>query len=114
LLLELAMIDGLYKVEFETPRKKAVGVVYAHDGKLHGGSSAFTYIGSYTAHGLSVSGTISSKRHTLNDDVPAVFGIDDVNIAFEGTAKNGLVICEGTADEAPSLKFKALLTRLAD
>ena len=108
------MLDGLYKVEFETPRKKAVGVVYAHDGKLHGGSSAFTYVGSYTAEGLSVRGVISSKRHTPDADLPAVFGIDNVNIEFEGTAKNGLVICEGTAEEAPSLKFKALLTRLAD
>lgn len=108
------MLDGLYKVEFETPRKKAVGVLYAHNGKLRGGSSAFSYVGAYTQDGLSVRGVVSSKRHTVDADLPAVFGIDDVNIAFEGTAKNGLVICEGTADEAPSLKFKALLTRLAD
>jgi hypothetical protein len=108
------MLEGLYKVEFETPRKKAVGVLYAHDGKLRGGSSAFTYIGSYTQEGLSVRGFVASKRHTRNDDLPAVFGIDDVRIEFEGTAKNGWVICEGTAEEAPSLRFKALLTRLAD
>ena len=108
------MLEGLYKVEFETPRKKAVGVVYAHDGKLHGGSSAFTYVGSYTQQGLSVRGVISSKRHTADAGLPPVFGVDNVNIEFEGTAKNGLVICEGTAEEAPSLKFKALLTRLAD
>lgn len=108
------MIQGLYKVEFETPRKKAVGVLYAHDGKLHGGSSAFTYTGSYTEDGLSVRGMISSKRHTRDAALPAVFGVDDVNIEFEGIARNGLVICEGTADEAPSLRFKALLTRVAD
>jgi hypothetical protein len=112
--MERPMREGLYKVEFETPRRKAVGVLYARDGKLHGGSSAFTYVGSYTENGYSVQGVISSKRHTPDAGLPAVFGFDDVNIAFEGTAKNGLVICEGTAEEAPSLKFKALLTRLAD
>ena len=31
------MLKGLYKVEFETPRGKAVGVIFANDGKLHGG-----------------------------------------------------------------------------
>jgi hypothetical protein len=42
------MFKGLYKVEFKTPRRKGAGVVYAADGKLHGGSSAFAYVGSYT------------------------------------------------------------------
>ncbi len=37
------MLQGLYKVEFETPRGKAVGVIFASDSKLRGGSSAFAY-----------------------------------------------------------------------
>ena len=40
------MLQGLYKVEFETPRRKAVGIIVASDGKLRGGSSAFAYVGS--------------------------------------------------------------------
>ncbi len=51
-----AMFKGLYKVEFETPRGKALGVVNAEDGKIRGGSSAFAYIGSFTENGHSFSG----------------------------------------------------------
>ena len=108
------MLKGLYKVEFETPRQKAVGVIYADGTKLRGGSSAFSYVGSYTQEGTSIKGTVSGQRHTHDPARPAVFGLDAVHIAFEGTAKGELAICEGTASEAPSLKFKALLTRLAD
>jgi hypothetical protein len=35
------MPQGLYRVEFETPRRKVVGVILAENGK------AFAYIGSY-------------------------------------------------------------------
>lgn len=108
------MFKGLYKVEFQTPRRKGVGVVYADGSQLRGGSSAFAYFGSYTQEGTSVRGVISSKRHTADPNYPPVFGLDAVTIVFEGTFKNGMAICEGTADETPSLRFKALLTRVSD
>ena len=108
------MLKGLYKVEFETARRKSVGVIYADGGRLRGGNSAFCYIGTYTEDGSAISGTVKSKRHTADPSLPAVFGFDSVNIAFEGTAKDDYAICEGTAAEAPSLKFKALLTRVDD
>ncbi|MGB3043768.1 MAG: GrlR family regulatory protein [Xanthobacteraceae bacterium] len=108
------MLKGLYKVEFETPRRKAVGVIYAEGGKLHGGSSAFAYLGSYTEHGNTFRGSVGAKRHSNDPSFPSVFGIDDVRIEFQGTAKGEFAICEGTASEAPSLNFKAVLTRIAD
>jgi hypothetical protein len=108
------MLKGLYKVEFETPRQKAVGVIYADGSRLRGGNSAFSYIGSYIQEGVTVRGTISGKRHTEDPNKPPIFGVDTVNIAFEGISKGELAMCEGTASEAPSLRFKALLTRLAD
>jgi hypothetical protein len=112
--MERMMFKGLYKVEFQTPRRKAVGVIYADGSQLRGGSSAFVYFGSYTQEGTSVRGVIQSRRHTEDPNFPPVFGVDAVTIAFEGTSKNDMAICEGTADEKPSLKFKALLTRVSD
>lgn len=111
---EIPPFRGLYKVEFETPRGKALGVVHAEDGKIRGGSSAFVYIGSYTQDGHSLTGKISSKRHTADADLPSVFGFDDVTITFQGAVKGDFAICEGTAAEFPSLAFKAVLTRVAD
>lgn len=111
---ETAQLQGLYKVEFETPRGKALGVIHAENGKLRGGSSAFAYMGSYTQDGQSFAGHVSSVRHTQDSDHPSVFGFDEVNVNFNGTVKGGFAICEGTATEFPSLAFKAVLTRIAD
>ncbi len=111
---DTALLQGLYKVEFETPRGKALGVIHAENGKLRGGSSAFAYVGSYTQNGQTVTGTVSSLRHTRDQNLPSVFGHDEVRISFNGTVKGGFAICEGTAAEVPSLAFKAVLTRVAD
>lgn len=111
---DTALLQGLYKVEFETPRGKALGVIHAENGKLRGGSSAFAYVGSYTQTGPSFIGMVSSLRHTRDSNHPSVFGLDEVRINFNGTVKGGFAICEGTASEFPSLTFKAVLTRVAD
>ncbi len=108
------MFKGLYKVEFETPRGKALGVVNAEDGKLRGGSSAFAYVGSFTENGHSFSGSVRSIRHTADPDHPSVFGFDEVKVDFQGAAKGDFAMCEGTSPDVPSLTFKAVLTRLVD
>lgn len=108
------MLKGLYKVEFETPRGKAFGVVNATDGKIRGGSSAFAYVGSYRQDGHSITGNVSSIRHTPDSNYPSVFGFDQVKIDFHGSVKGDLAICEGIASEFPGLTFKAVLTRVAD
>jgi hypothetical protein len=111
---EITLLQGLYKVEFETPRGKASGVIIAENGRLRGGSSAFAYIGSYTQSGQSFAGSVSSVRHTPDSDHPSIFGFDEVRVNFNGTVKGGFAICEGTATEFPSLAFKAVLTWVAD
>jgi hypothetical protein len=108
------MLQGLYKVEFETPRRKAVGVIFAENGKLHGGSSAFAYIGSYQQAGHTITGVVSAKQHTDNPDHPSVIGMDNVRISFSGVEKDGFASVEGTAAEVPSLVFKAVLTRISE
>jgi hypothetical protein len=108
------MLKGLYKVEFKTPRHKAVGVLYAADGKLHGGNSAFAYVGSYKENGSSITAVISSSRHTDDPNFPPVFGFDRVTIDCQGSANGGFATFEGTAAETPSLRFKAVLTRITE
>lgn len=108
------MFKGLYKVEFKTPRRKGVGIVYAADGRLRGGSSAFAYVGSYKENGTSITGVVSSMRHTNDPNHPSAFGLDRVTIECRGTAKGEFATFEGSAAETPSLAFKAVLTRIAD
>lgn len=111
---ENSEFSGLYKVEFETARGKALGVVHADNGKIRGGSSAFIYTGSYRQDGHALTGTVSSKRHTPDPEHPSVFGFDEVTITFQGAVKGDFAMCDGTAAEFPSLAFKAVLTRVAD
>ncbi|NVN84687.1 MAG: hypothetical protein HXX15_01250 [Rhodopseudomonas sp.] len=107
------MLKGLYKVEFETPRRKAVGVIFADHGRLHGGSSAFAYVGSYQVQGETITGAVTSKRHTSDPNLPSVFGFDEVRVEFRGSSIGDFAQFEGTAAEMPSLGFKAVLTRIS-
>ena len=108
------MLQGLYKVEYETPRRKSVGIIFAGDGRLHGGNSTFAYVGSYRQTGNTISGVITTQRHTEDPDYKPVFGIDVVRIDFQGVEKGDYASNEGTAAEFPSLAFRALLTRISD
>lgn len=108
------MLEGLYKIEFETPRRKTVGIIFARDGKLHGGSSSFAYVGSYEQDGHKISGVVVARQHTHDPDHPPVFGLNEVKINFRGVEKNSFASVEGTAAEVPSVELKALLTRLSD
>src|SRR4051794_41559955 len=97
------MFKGLYKVEFKTPRRKGAGVVYAADGKLHGGSSAFAYVGAYNEKGNKNTGVVCSTRHTNDPHHPSAFGLDKVTIECQGTAKGEVATFEGTAARKPPL-----------
>ncbi|GAA3846406.1 hypothetical protein AFIC_000465 [[Pseudomonas] carboxydohydrogena] len=108
------MLQGLYKAEFETPRGKAVGVVFAHDGRIHGGDSAFAYVGTFQQVGHTVSGTVTTLRHTNDPKALSLFGIDSARVTLHGFEKDGFATLDGTAAEAPSLGLKVVLTRLCD
>lgn len=108
------LLQGLYKVEFETPRRKATGVIFANDGKLRGGSSAYAFVGSYKQDGGRICGAVTSKLHTRDPSIESVFGLDEVRIEFHGSSIGDFAQVEGIAAEAPSLGFKAVLTRLCE
>ncbi|KPF95503.1 hypothetical protein NML43_05560 [Rhodopseudomonas palustris] len=109
-------LKGFYTAEFKTARKKAHGVVLLSDGQIRGGDSSFAYIGSYTQVGLSVSGSLRGIRHAHANDPErvSIFGIDPVEVTFDGVAKDGYVSIEGAARETPSLTLRAILTRISD
>lgn len=108
------MLQGLYKVELETPRGKIVGVVFARDGKLRGGNSALAYIGQFQQTGCAVAGTMTARRHTRDPKCPSLFGVEDVRLTLHGFEKDGFATLDGTAAEAPSLGCRVVLARLCD
>jgi hypothetical protein len=108
------MRDGLYKVQFQTPRGMGTGVVYAQAGKMWGGDAALYYVGTYTQSGENLSAHVETNRHSQVPGVVPVFGIDKVTIKLEGSVKGDTVTCQGTAAQAPSVTFQAVLNRISD
>ena len=95
------MFKGLYKVEFKTPRRKGVGIVYAADGKLRGGTSAYAYVGSYKENGNTITAVISSMRHTNDPNFPPVFGFDRVTVECQGSAKGEFATSKARPPKCP-------------
>ncbi len=108
------MLQGLYKAEFETPRGKIAGVIFADDRKIRGGNSAFAYIGDFQQSGHTVVCTVIACCHTDNPKHPSPFGFDQVKLTLQGFEKDGFASLDGPVTEAPSLSCKVVLTRLSD
>jgi hypothetical protein len=100
--------------EFETPRGKVAGVIFADGGKIRGGNSAFTYVGDFQQTGHAVVCTVAARRHTDNPRHPSRFGFDQVRLTLPGFEKDGFAALDGPVAEAPSLGCKAVLKRQCD
>ncbi|MFB9264079.1 hypothetical protein ACFFWD_13000 [Bradyrhizobium erythrophlei] len=108
------MRDGLYRVEYHTVHGTGTGVVYATDGKLRGGNSAFAFVGSYADRNDGIHAKISTQRHNPDPAFRSLFGIDRITLTLKGTNNGDMVDLEGEALQMPGVDFKAVLTRIAD
>jgi hypothetical protein len=105
---------GLYKVQFHTVHGTGSGVIYAIDGKLRGGNSAFAFVGSYNSQGDSIQVRIATERHNDDPAFKPLFGTDRITLTLRGKDGGGIVDFEGTALQLPGVAFKATLTRICD
>ena len=108
-------LQGLYKVEMQTVRGSRRGVVYAYDGKLLGGNSAFGYVG--TCHDLGggeVSVDLSVQRHREDPKFQPLLDIDRMTLRLRGTPGGEAFRLEGHADELPDLAFTLVMTSISE
>jgi len=89
-------------------------VVYAVDGKLRGGNSAFAFIGNYTDKSDGIHVKISTQRHNHDPAFRPLFGTDRITLTLRGAESGNMVDFEGTALQLPGVNFKAVLTRVSD
>jgi len=106
--------EGLYKVEFHTVHGTGTGVIYAVDGKLRGGNSAFAFIGNYADRRDGIHVKISTQRHNPDPAFRPLLETDMITLTLKGTDNGDMVDFEGTALQLPGVTFKAVLTRLSD
>ena len=108
------MQEGLYKVEFHTVHGTGTGVVYAVNGKLRGGNSAFAFIGNYADRSDGVHVKVTTQRHNPDPAYKPLFGTDMITLTLRGSEDGDMVDFEGTALQLPGVAFKAILTRISD
>ena len=108
------MQAGLYKVQFHTVHGTGSGVIYAIDGKLRGGNSAFAFVGSYSGQGESIQVKIATERHNDDPSFKPLFGTDRITLTLRCRDNGHMVDFEGTALQLPGVGFRATLTRIAD
>jgi hypothetical protein len=106
--------EGLYKVEFHTVHGTGTGVIYAINGKLRGGNSAFAFIGSYAAKPDGIQVRVTTQRHNADPAFKPLFGTDMITLALKGADDGSMVEFEGTAFQLPGVHFRAILTRISD
>jgi hypothetical protein len=78
-------MKGLYKVEMHTVHGSRRGVLYAYDGKMMGGNSAFAFIGTHQESSSGeVSVDISTIRHNDDPNFQPLFKNDRINLTLKG------------------------------
>ncbi|MGB3447539.1 MAG: GrlR family regulatory protein [Xanthobacteraceae bacterium] len=108
------MRNGLYSVEFHTIHGTGCGVVYAIDGKVRRGNSAFAFIGSYSGTDDDIVVKVSTQRHNQDPSFKPLFGVDRVTLTLKGSMVGDVIELEGDAMQLPGVNFRAMLTRLCD
>jgi len=105
------MLQGLYKIEMHTMHGSRRGVLYAYDGKMMGGNSAFAFIGTYQRSGDGeVSVDISTLRHNDDPNFQPLFNTDRINLKLRGRQQGERYHFEGGTAQAPHIAFTSVMT----
>ena len=109
------VLQGLYKFRFETPRGTGSGVMFATaDGKLYGGNSGSSYIGTYTEKDGFYYSDLMMSRHNHDPNYVAHYPIDNVSMTFKGVLRDDVLHSEGGSALLPGVVMKAEMTPIND
>ncbi|WGR96689.1 hypothetical protein MTX26_19720 [Bradyrhizobium sp. ISRA443] len=108
------MFEGFYKVRFQLGDAVGRSVMYARDGRMLGGNSAFAHIGTYRKSGDKVAVEINTVRHNHDPNYRAMAGTDDATLLATGRPDGELYRFQGELKELPGVPFAALLTPITE
>lgn len=92
------MLDGLYRVSFQTPTGDHSAFCVLKDGHIVGGSEQAYYTGTYKSRGANFSGEIRARRH---NNAAVTEDRDEINILLEGIVSGGQGELTGKVRELP-------------
>jgi hypothetical protein len=109
------LLEGFYKVRFQLNATVGRSVMYARDGKMLGGNSAFAHIGTYReeADGA-VAIEIKTVRHNPDPNYRAMAGTDDATLLARGRPDGDLYRFEGGLKELPGAVFSSVMTPIEE
>jgi hypothetical protein len=109
------MLKGLYKVEMHTVHGSRRGVLYAYDGKMLGGNSAFAFIGTYQESGTGeVDVDISTLRHNDDPKFQPLFKTDKITLKLRGRQHGEQYRFEGGTEQLPGVAFNSVMTPISE
>jgi len=104
------VFGGFYTSRYQLGQTPGRGVMYVHDGRLLGGSSAFAHIGSFEQVGEEVAIEIRTSRHNPDPSFPAMAGTDDATLLARGRRDGRSYRFAGELNELPGVPFQSVLT----
>ncbi len=106
------MVEGFWIVQYEGMKGNGGGVVMFIKGKVFGGDTGYTYMGSYQAQGNAV-----KARVTVNNflpDVPSVLGVvGDFELNIDGKLEGDVIRGTGSLVNSQAVGIALKLTRRA-
>ncbi len=103
------MFGGFYTVRFQLGDSVGRSVMYARDGRMLGGNSAFAHIGTYEEIGEEIAIIINTVRHNPDPNFPAMAGTDDATLFARGAHDGDLVRFQGHLRELPGVPFQSVM-----
>jgi hypothetical protein len=104
------LFEGFYKVRFQLGDAVGRSVMYARDGRMLGGNSAFAHIGTYEKRDDGIDIVIQTVRHNPDPSYRAMAGTDDATLLAKGMADGNLYRFEGGLKELPGVAFHSVMT----
>lgn len=88
-------------------------VMYARDGKLLGGNSAFAHVGTFeTLPDGTLTAEIATLRHNPDPSYKLLLTSDDTVLAVRGVADGDILRFEGGTPDMPGVVFRSVMTPL--
>ena len=107
-------VEGLYKVEYVINDGSGRSVLYARDGKMLGGNTAFAHFGSYQNVNGEIVARIRTRRHSASPQRRSLVSSDEVTINLRGRTQGQGYRFDGNVVEDTGSVFRAIMSRLSN
>jgi hypothetical protein len=103
------MIDGFWTVHFEAGGNRGAGVVVLTNGKIFGGDSGFTYTGSYSLTGDTM--TAEVKAQNFEPTVPSLLGLSAYTLNLRGNVTGDVISGQAISPARPGMSLNLRLQK---